>query len=180
MILGLNSAWQLDHHYKARVSINDAALSQALKEINRTPDYQNCPIKIAVWHHPIDSPGADRIKDSHFLERLVVNGFRFFLHGHIHQAQKSFYDYDSDRGLFRICAGTFGAPTHELTTATPWQYHLLNFQGDRLTVRSRKPPPQAEPGNRITVGDILTGKSKMRMKSLSDLNRRRNRRHEIE
>ena len=138
LILGLNSAWHLDHHYKTRVSINDQALTNALNEIRRTPDYANCSIKIAVWHHPTHSAGQDRITDDSFLERLTINGFRFFLHGHIHQAQKSFYDYDGDRGLFRICAGTFGAPAHELVTANPWQYHLLTFEDNQLTINSRK------------------------------------------
>ncbi|WP_414576388.1 HEAT repeat domain-containing protein [Anabaena sp. CCY 9402-a] len=137
LILGLNSAWQLDHHYKSRASIKINALTKALTEIRRNQDYQNC-IKIAVWHHPLDSASEDRIKDESFMEQLAVAGFRFFLHGHVHQAQKSFYEYDAERGLFRICAGTFGAPTHELTTAEPWQYHLLKLENNTLTVRSRK------------------------------------------
>jgi hypothetical protein len=41
------------------------------------------------------------------------------------------------RKLDRICAGTFGAPTKELVTATPWQYNLLIFEKDKLTVRTR-------------------------------------------
>ena len=137
LVLGLNSAWQLDHHYKSRASIKPEALSNAFEEIRRNPEYQNCQ-KIAVWHHPIDSASEDRIKESNFLERLAVNGFRIFLHGHVHQAQKGFYEYDAERGLYRICAGTFGAPTRELPTATAWQYHLLKFEGNKLTVRSRK------------------------------------------
>lgn len=136
LILGLNSAWQLDHHYKSRASIKPETLSNALDEI-RNPKYQNCQ-KIAVWHHPIDSAFEDRIKEDNFLQRLAVNGFRIFLHGHVHQAQKGFYEYDAERGLYRICAGTFGAPTRELPTATAWQYHLLKFEGDKITVRSRK------------------------------------------
>lgn len=40
------------------------------------------------------------------------------------------------RNLDQICAGTFGAPTKELVTATPWQYNLLQFEGDKLTVRT--------------------------------------------
>jgi HEAT repeat protein len=54
LILGLNSAWQLDHHYKSRASINMGALTNALTQIRRNPDYKNC-LKIAVWHHPLDS-----------------------------------------------------------------------------------------------------------------------------
>ncbi|WP_413172512.1 HEAT repeat domain-containing protein [Anabaena azotica] len=138
LILGLNSAWELDHHYKSRASINMNTLSNALTEIRRNQDYKNCLMKIAVWHHPLDSAWDDRIKDQSFMEQLAVAGFRFFLHGHVHQAQKSFYEYDAERGLFRICAGTFGAPTHELTTAEPWQYHLLKLENNTLTVRSRK------------------------------------------
>jgi hypothetical protein len=42
-----------------------------------------------------------------------------------------------ERNLDQICAGTFGAPTRELVTGTPWQYNLLKFEGDKLTVRTR-------------------------------------------
>ena len=33
-----------------------------------------------------------------------------------------------ERNLDQICAGTFGAPTRELVTGTPWQYNLLKFE----------------------------------------------------
>ncbi len=110
LILGLNSAWQLDHYYKSRASINMNALSNALAEIRRHPEY-NDRIKIAVWHHPLDSVGDDRIQNQGFMEQLAVAGFRFFLHGHVHKAETSFYRYDmskNGRKLDRICAGTFG------------------------------------------------------------------------
>ncbi|HEY9601362.1 MAG TPA: metallophosphoesterase [Allocoleopsis sp.] len=101
--------------------------------------YQNC-LKIAVWHHPIHSTGEDRITDAAFLDRLAVAGFRLFLHGHVHEAKTSNYRYDMNkdgRHLDPICAGTFGAPTKELVTATPWQYNLLQFAGHKLTFRTR-------------------------------------------
>ncbi len=140
LILGLNSAWQLDHHYKTRANIHPIALSNALDQINlNQKTYQNC-LKIAVWHHPIHSTGEDRITDAAFLDRLAVAGFRLFLHGHVHEAKTSNYRYDMNkdgRNLDQICAGTFGAPTKELVTGTPWQYNLLKFEGDKLTVRTR-------------------------------------------
>ncbi|NER46377.1 MAG: hypothetical protein F6J92_06720, partial [Symploca sp. SIO1A3] len=40
--------------------------------------------------------------------------------------------------LDQICAGTFGAPSKELVTGTPWQYNLLQFATDKLTVRTRR------------------------------------------
>ncbi|NMG22116.1 HEAT repeat domain-containing protein [Brasilonema bromeliae] len=58
LVLGLNSAWELDHHYKSRPSINSSALSKALNSIRQNQEYQNC-LKIAVWHHPLDSPYED-------------------------------------------------------------------------------------------------------------------------
>jgi len=141
LILGLNSAWQLDHHYKTRATINNTALTNALNEIRRNDTYKNCPLKIAVWHHPINSRYEDRIKDSDFLERLAVNGFRLFLHGHIHRAENDeFRDHlhvDASK-LHRICSGTFGAPTKELNTAIPWQYNLLKIEADKVTVFTRK------------------------------------------
>jgi len=140
LFLGLNSAWQLDHHYKSRASININALSKALTEIRRNRDYDNC-LKIAVWHHPLNSEYEDRITDTAFLDQLAVAGFRFFLHGHIHEAKTSNYRYDmsqNGRKLDGICAGTFGATTRELVTGTPWQYNLLQFEPDKLTVRTRR------------------------------------------
>jgi hypothetical protein len=42
------------------------------------------------------------------------------------------------RKLDQICAGTFGAPTQELNTGIPWQYNLLKFQDNQLTVYTRR------------------------------------------
>ncbi|NET64392.1 MAG: NACHT domain-containing protein [Moorea sp. SIO1G6] len=140
LILGLNSAWQLDHHFKYRASIHPVALSNAITEIRRNPDYDNC-LKIAVWHHPLNSSGSDSITDQGFIEQLAVAGFRFFLHGHIHKAETSLFRYDlsqDGRKLHGICAGTFGAPTKELVTGYPWQYNLLKINGNQLTVRTRR------------------------------------------
>jgi hypothetical protein len=138
--LGLNSAWQLDHHYKTRASINTNALSNALTEIRRTPDYKNC-LKIAVWHHPLNSSWEDRITDHGFTELLAVAGFRLYLHGHIHKAETSPHPYDltpDGRKLDRICAGTFGAPVREWVPGYPLQYNLLKFEDNQLTVYTRR------------------------------------------
>lgn len=140
LILGLNSAWQLDHHYKDRANINMSAISNALTKIRRNSEYASC-LKIAVWHHPIDSSSSDRITDKGFMEQLAKAGFRLFLHGHIHKAETSLYQYDTSqdgRKMDRICAGTFGAPTRELVPGYPWQYNLLRFEGDLLTVETRR------------------------------------------
>jgi HEAT repeat protein/3',5'-cyclic AMP phosphodiesterase CpdA len=141
LLLGLNSAWQLDYYYKSRASIHMEALTKALTQIRRNRAvYENC-LKIAVWHHPLDSDGDDRITDQGFMEQLAVAGFRLFLHGHIHKAETSLYRYDMSadgRKLDRICAGTFGALTKELMPAYPWQYNLLKLEGDKLTVHTRR------------------------------------------
>jgi 3',5'-cyclic AMP phosphodiesterase CpdA len=140
LILGLNSAWQLDHHYKTRASIHMGALSNALTQIDDNSDYDNC-LKIAVWHHPLDSAYSDRITDQGFLEQLAVDGFRFFLHGHIHKAETSLFRYDmstNGRKLDRICAGTFGAPVREWVPGYPLQYNLLKIEDNQLTVYTRR------------------------------------------
>lgn len=141
LILGLNSAWELDHHYKSRASIHMGALSNSLTKIRRDRvTYENC-LKIAVWHHPLDSAFEDRITDQGFMEQLAVAGFRLFLHGHIHKAKTTLYPYDmgpNGRKLDGICAGTFGAPTRELMPGYPWQYNLLKFEGDQLIVKTRR------------------------------------------
>ena len=148
LILGLNSAWQLDHHFKDRASIHSGALSNALTEIRRNPDYRNC-LKLAVWHHALNSAGRvrvaalseHRITDQGFIQQLAVAGFRFFLHGHIHKAETSLFRYDlspTGRKLDQIGAGTFGAPTRELIPGYPWQYNLLKVKDNQLTVYTRR------------------------------------------
>ncbi len=84
LILGLNSAWELDHHYKTRAEINENAINKALKTIRNNPTYQDC-LKIAVWHHPLHSSFEDRIKDHGLIQTLARSGFRLALHGHIHK-----------------------------------------------------------------------------------------------
>ncbi|NES85126.1 MAG: metallophosphoesterase [Moorea sp. SIO2B7] len=157
LILGLNSAWQLDHHYKNLASINTNALANALNKILLKPDYENA-LKMAVWHHPLNSPFEDRIKDQGFLEQLAVAGFRFFLHGHIHKAEKSLFSYDisiKGRRLDGICAGTFGAPTKELMPGYPWQYNLLILEENQLRVKTRRREENNgawKPDSRWTLG----------------------------
>ncbi len=138
LILGLNSAWQLDHHYTSRASINPDALSNAIAEINENSIYKNSRLKIAVWHHPLNSPFKDRITDHGFLELLAQNGFRLALHGHIHQANKEDFKYRPGRQIDIIAAGTFGAPVREWQPGYPLQYNLLKWEGKKLTVYTRK------------------------------------------
>jgi hypothetical protein len=140
LVLGLNTAWQLDHHYTSRASINPVALSNALTEIRKSAVYKQC-LRVAVWHHPLSSPEESRIKDSSFLQRLAQAGFSLILHGHIHQADTSLYRYDRSPGgrkLEIISAGTFGALTREWVPGYPLQYNLLRLEENRLVVETRR------------------------------------------
>ena len=163
LVLGLNSAWQLDHHYLLRPSINFYALDEALQEINANSNYKNSRLKIAVWHHPLNSPFEDRIKDRSFVDKLANNGFRLALHGHIHQNSlenhhycknpgNGLEDHDScinshfSRGQIDIiAAGTSGAPVKDMKRDCPLEYNLLTWEGERLTVccRKRNQPKEA-------------------------------------
>jgi calcineurin-like phosphoesterase family protein len=140
LLLGLNSAWALDHHYRSRAGINLVALGQALRLLRTTPAYADC-LKVAIWHHPISSDGEDRIKDSGFLELLAQAGFRLALHGHIHKAQVDVFHHDrvaAGRRIDILAAGTFGAPVREWVPGYPLQYQLLQFSGERLRVLTRR------------------------------------------
>ena len=140
LVLGLNSAWQLDHHFRDRADIHGVALGRALRRIQQEPSYADC-LKLAVWHHPLQSPDPDRLRDTGFVERLAQAGFRLALHGHIHKPQQGLFRYDmaaSGRRIDFLGAGTCGAPTREWQPGYPLQYQLLEFHGHRLTVRSRK------------------------------------------
>ncbi|MGK7871763.1 MAG: hypothetical protein AB4426_00065 [Xenococcaceae cyanobacterium] len=140
LVLGLNSAWKLNHSdkYKSAARINPDALTNALNEINQTPTYRGSRLKMAVWHHPLNSPDEDRIKDKGFMQRLAQNGFRLALHGHIHKAGADDYKYRAGSQIDIIAAGTFGAPVRQWVPGYPLQYNLLRWQGNKLTVYTRK------------------------------------------
>jgi predicted MPP superfamily phosphohydrolase len=133
LFLTLNSSWEIDHEYRDRAGIHPNAIANALDQI-LTEDYDDW-LKIAVWHHPVTT-----MKDVAFLEQLAVHGFQIGMHGHIHEAKDETFQYDTNRGLRIIAAGTFGAPTKEQVTGIPLQYNLLalNPSTGELTVETRK------------------------------------------
>lgn len=140
LVLGLNSAWHIDHRFTNRAEINSAALGRALRSIDDEPRYATY-MKIAVWHHPLHSADEDRIKDTGFVERLAKAGFRLALHGHIHRSDLSQFKYDITPGGRRVevlGAGTFGAPTRELHPGFPLQYQLLQLTERTLRVHTRR------------------------------------------
>lgn len=135
LFLALNSAWEIDHYFRDRASINMEALSRALDQ-SQDDQYDDW-LKIAVFHHPVT--GRETMNDD-FMQLLAVHGFQIVLHGHVHEAKEGFYKYDDKRGIHIIGAGTFGAPTREQTPGIPLQYNLLTLNPDTrtLTVETRK------------------------------------------
>lgn len=135
VFLGLNSCWNIDHHYTRRAGINPLALNNALDKI-MDKEYDKW-LKIAVWHHPVT--GLEMMTDD-FLELLSVHGFQVCMHGHIHETKESFYKHDSSKGIHIIGAGTFGAPYNEQVPGIPLQYNLikLNKLKKIMTIETRK------------------------------------------
>jgi 3',5'-cyclic AMP phosphodiesterase CpdA len=140
LFVGFNSAWETDHYFRSRASIHPEALSRVLDRIRRSPAWAG-RLKIAVWHHPLTSPGEDRIKDHGFLQQLAKAGFRVILHGHVHKADRGLFRYDmapDGRRIEVVGAGTFGAPTAEWVPGYPLQYNLLRISKDRIVVETRR------------------------------------------
>ena len=137
LILGLNSAWEIDHHFRDRASIHSESLARALLKLGPPSADQ---LRIAVFHHPIYSGEESRIRDAGFLQQLAVAGFRVVLHGHVHKADAELYRYDrvaGGRQIEIVAAGTFGAPTHEWVPGYPLEYNLLLVAPDKITVETR-------------------------------------------
>lgn len=137
LLLGLNSAWEIDHHYRDRASIHTGALARALLRLDEHPREH---LRIAVWHHPLTSAEPDHLGDAGFMQQLALAGFRVALHGHVHRADNALYRYDMSPGGRRIdviSAGTFGAPARQWVPGYPLQYNLIEVAGGTLTVETR-------------------------------------------
>jgi 3',5'-cyclic AMP phosphodiesterase CpdA len=140
LVLGLNSAWEIDHFHRDRAGIHPEAPSKALNLLRARADWADC-LKIAVWHHPLASDEPSHISDHGFLERLAAAGFRLALHGHIHKAGVTQFRYDRTPGGRRLdilAAGTFGAPSRQWVPGYPLQYQLLRLGPNRVTVETRR------------------------------------------
>lgn len=139
LLLGLNSAWQIDHNFKQRSGIDPVALGRALDEIRMTPLFDKSRLKIAVFHHPVGGSDEARLPDSGFLERLAQAGFKLALHGHVHEAGDWAWPYyRSSSGLQLLGAGTFGAADLDRRPSVPLHYQLLETHADHLVVHSRR------------------------------------------
>lgn len=129
LFLALNSAWEIDHHYRNRSSVSMIGLSRALQKLRHEhADW----LKIAVWHHPISGPEA---MSADFVQQLAVHGFQACMHGHIHEAIEDYHKFDDQRGLRVVGAGTFGAPTRAQTPGIPLQYNLLTIDPVRCEAK---------------------------------------------
>lgn len=137
VILGLNSAWEIDHRFRDRASLHMGALAKALQ---RLPAPAPGELRVATFHHPIHSPEESRLLDSGFLQQLAVAGFRLILHGHVHRPDAALYRYDrtvGGRQLDIVTAGTFGAPVREWVPGYPLEYNLLLIGAREITVETR-------------------------------------------
>jgi len=137
VIVGLNSAWNIDHVATSRASINPGAWAKSLQIVRENYDDWT---KIAVWHHPVYSDEEARIKETGPVDTLVHDGFRILLHGHVHKDEPSIFPYGrgtAARSLWLVPAGSFGAQSKDLPSAYPWHYNLIRIGDNRVKIFGR-------------------------------------------
>jgi hypothetical protein len=174
--LAMNSAWEIDEHFRERSGISDQALSRGLDRANQDLlkarergelDKEARVLRLAVWHHPIT--GNEKIQDDAFVGRLLQAGVRVCLHGHVHEDRADLVNYLlPERRLHVMGAGSFGAPTHERPGSVPRLFNLLEvqpeLQGLRVHTRCMRKPggawegwavwPGEKPGDRRSYYDV--------------------------
>lgn len=134
VVLGLNSAWNLDHYHKQDSSIPQRALNSGLREVRAAAGGD--AVRIVVWHHPLKGDAA--LPDTAFLQRLAVNGFVVGLHGHVHKPELDQFNYEHSaegRRIYLVGAGTLDA--QDVTRGYPYQYNVVEIRDGVITVRSR-------------------------------------------
>lgn len=138
IFLTLNSSWQADHYYHKRISIDQNALTKATEKLKNS-QYDHW-LKIAVWHHPINSNNDTvSISNPKILELLVQTKFEICLHGHVHEEKNNLFNYNY-LGLHVIGAGTFGTPFEERPQKVPLHYNLILYDPAtrKINVENRK------------------------------------------
>ena len=157
VVLGLNSAWELDHIFKDRISIFEDAVEKGLDRILGEIETRTS-LKFAVWHHPFaPSPNRnDHIKNMFFLHQLAQAGFCVCLHGHMHKPEGgNFVFEDSGRKMDIVGVGSFANLDHP---GYPLHYNLLEIVGDELTVICRRRGESSQPWGPFFVWKQGNGK----------------------
>jgi GTPase SAR1 family protein/predicted MPP superfamily phosphohydrolase len=150
--LALNSAWQIDRYYPQRASLNNDALSAALREAKQVP------LGIAVWHHA--AAGDRKIADTEATKRLADAGFRIVLHGDVHRERDNALHYlDDAHRIYVVGSGSFGAGAKDRPESTPRSYSLLRVARDLKTVeverrhqKTADGPYEAGPRKQLPLG----------------------------
>jgi calcineurin-like phosphoesterase family protein len=139
-VYGLNSSWQVDHHFTARASISETALARVLALIRREGSRDEIWCRIAVWHHPVEDMGEGTLRNPEIVDQLAKAGFKMILHGHTHRPMRGIREFDvaGPRQVVSVGAGTFGAVTRDWTPGFPLGYNCLSIYGDRVVLSSRK------------------------------------------
>ncbi len=148
--LAMNSAWEIDEHFRERSSISEKALARGLatadQELARARTDGKLAkgakvLRLAVWHHPIT--GNEKILADAFMGQLRKAEVRLCLHGHVHEERADLLHYlEPKRALHVIGGGSFGAPMHERPESVPRLYNLLEVRRDlgqvQVHTRSRR------------------------------------------
>ena len=81
----LNTAWRAtgegDRHEHGNLSMGERAVDHAISDLN------NCKIKVALFHHPLEWLLAD---EQRILTRRIYSSFDGLFHGHLHVSQPEF------------------------------------------------------------------------------------------
>jgi hypothetical protein len=131
----LNSAWEIDRHYKKRASLNQSALHSALAKC------QAGLVPIAIWHHAVT--GDDKIKGEAHISHLQKQRFRFVLHGDVHEPRTALLGHlDPHKSINVVGGGSFAADAIDRPPSVPQMYNLIEIEKDctkaRVYVRQRE------------------------------------------
>ncbi len=135
VIVGLNSAWDVNHKQPDWVRIHRVARTKALERLEGISEGR---LKICVWHHPPTGSDECRLKDDDLLEQLSQSGFRMILHGHLHKGTNLELPYNRKAGGTRIeliGLGAFGS--NRPARGYPYQYNLVQMSGKTVRVDTR-------------------------------------------
>lgn len=139
-----NSAWEIDELNTERAGINPGAWNSA-EEIadRRCPERIHRPLRIAVWHHPLDvlrELGQNgSMPPSDLVERMLQAGVKLHLHGHMHQERRGeilpIRGNRVDRAVHGIGTGFVGPQDQQLPSGTPRLVDIVWIKDSRSVAR---------------------------------------------
>jgi hypothetical protein len=137
LFTGFSSLYENDcFNLQGRISVDDLSSNNLFVGAS---DMNKIPLKIAFWHHSIESAGFqdDHLNTAEILPRLIDRGYVLGLHGHQHRSDVVSYAFRLTPKMVMpiVASGSLCAGPGDIPPGYRRQYNVIELDENRANAR---------------------------------------------